>query len=67
MATKRKAGRPAKHTGSLGGKTRKVSLTLPAKLVNEIDRQAGDLASRSEAVTFILSRFCAGGKLVKLP
>jgi len=67
MTTKRKAGRPAKHKGSLGGNTRKISVTLPAKLVDEIDQQAGDLISRSEAVTFILSRFCAGGKIVKLP
>jgi len=75
MATKRKAGRPAKHQGSLGGNTRKISVTLPAKLVDEIDHQAGELwwtgettkVSRSEAITFILSRFCAGQKLVKLP
>ena len=54
MTTKRK-GRPAKHKGSLGGTTRKVSLTLPVALVHEIDRQAGDLASRSEAITALLT------------
>jgi metal-responsive CopG/Arc/MetJ family transcriptional regulator len=62
MTTKRKAGRPAKHTGSLGGNTRKVSVTLPVALVEALDRIAAGagkgclVVSRSYVVTTLITK-----------
>ena len=54
--TARKPGRPPLHSGPLGGRTRRVSLTLPAALLEEIDRRRADSGrSRSAITTAILA------------
>jgi len=62
--TARKPGRPHLHSGPLGGRTRRVSLTLPAALLEEIDQQASEASaswdlrvSRSAIATYMLREF----------
>ena len=56
--TARKPGRPHLHDGPLGGRTRRVSLTLPAALLEEIDLQAKlGRVSRSAIATYMLREF----------
>ena len=49
--TARKPGRPHLHSGPLGGRTRRVSLTLPTALLEEIDRRRADSGRSRSAIT----------------
>ena len=61
MTARRRPGRPHLHDGPLGGRTRRVSLTLPAALLFEIDRQAIEAdRSRSAIATYMLREFLQG-------
>jgi len=56
MTARRRPGRPVLHSGPLGGRTRRVSLTLPAELIDEIDRRRADSGrSRSAIAAAVLA------------